>query len=181
MLATFASKWWLFLAQGIVMILLAVLAFTQPWTIIGFVGAYAIIDGVLKLIAAFTRPEEGGRGRWPALIIGVVSIIAGLIIWFNPVFAASILVYVIAAWAIAVGILLILWAIRLREELSDEWTMLLLGALSILFGILAFANVRDGLLALRSIFAAYMVVGGILAIALALRMRGLGERLAAVR
>ena len=179
MLASLTSKWWLFLTQGIVMIVLAALAFTQPWTIIGFVGAYAVIDGILKLIAAFVRPSDDERSRLPALIIGAVSIIAGLIIWFNPVFAAAVLVYVIAAWAIVVGALLIIWALRLREEISDEWTMLLLGALSIVFGVLAFANIRDGILALRSIFAAFMILGGLLAIALSFRLRGLEERLAA--
>jgi uncharacterized membrane protein HdeD (DUF308 family) len=181
MLATLTTKWWLFLTQGIVMIVLAVLAFTQPWTIIGFVGAYAVIDGVLKLIAAVGRQPTDERGRWPALIIGAVSIVAGLVIWFNPVFAAAVLVYVIAAWAIVVGILLVVWALRLREELSDEWTMLLLGAVSIVFGVLAFANVRDGILALRSIFAVFMIVGGILAVALAFRLRDLGERLPALK
>lgn len=179
MLLNLASKWWLFLTQGVVMIVLAVLALTQPWTIIGFVGAYAIIDGILKLIAAFNRPSEQAGNRLPALIIGAVSIVAGLIIWFNPAFAAAVLAYVIAAWAIAVGILLIVWALRLREEITDEWTMLLLGAVSIVFGVMAFANIRDGILALRSIFAIYMIVGGVLAIALALRLRGLGQHLAA--
>lgn len=179
MLLNLASKWWLFLTQGVVMIVLAVLALTQPWTIIGFVGAYAIIDGILKLIAAFNRPSEQAGNRLPALIIGAVSIVAGLIIWFNPAFAAAVLAYVIAAWAIVVGILLIVWALRLREEITDEWTMLLLGAVSIVFGVMAFANIRDGILALRSIFAIYMIVGGVLAIALALRLRGLGQHLAA--
>jgi uncharacterized membrane protein HdeD (DUF308 family) len=181
MLASLTSKWWLFLTQGIVMIVLAALAFTQPWTVIGFIGAYAIIDGILKVIAAVVRPPEDERSRWPVLVIGAVSIVAGLVIWFNPAFAAAVLVYVIAAWAVVVGVLIVIWALRLREEISDEWTMLLLGAVSIVFGVLAFANVRDGILALRSIFAVFMIVGGVLAIVLSFRLRGLGGHVATVR
>ena len=48
MVAALASKWWVFLAQGIVMILLGVLAFSQPGTLIQFIGAYAVIDGALR-------------------------------------------------------------------------------------------------------------------------------------
>ena len=87
------------------------------------------------------------------------------------------LAYIIAAYAVVTGVLLIIWAIRLREELNDEWLMLILGVLSIIFGILVFQNILAGILTLEWIFAIYMLAGGILAILLGFRLKGFGERL----
>ena len=180
MVRAIASRWWVFLAQGVVMILLAILAIAQPETIITFLGAYAIIDGVLKLFSGFSdQPDD--QSRWTTLLIGALSVIAGLIFITRPAFAASVLTYVIALWAIVIGALVLVWAFRLREEIQDEWLLIIFGVLSILFGVIAVANVSEGVLALRTIFIIYMLLGGVLAIALAFRIKSIGERLAMIR
>jgi uncharacterized membrane protein HdeD (DUF308 family) len=76
--------------------------------------------------------------------------------------------------------LLIVWALRLREEIGDEWLLIVFGVLSIIFGILVFNNVLAGFLSLAWIFAFYMIVGGIMAIALGFRIKGIGERIGAL-
>jgi uncharacterized membrane protein HdeD (DUF308 family) len=180
MVAALANRWWVFLAQGVVMIALAVLAYVQPGTIITFLGAYAVIDGLLKLFSAFgEQPDD--QSRWPAMIGGVLSVIAGLIFLARPIFAAGVLTYVIALWAIIVGALVLVWAFRLRQEIQDEWLLILFGVISILFGVITLANISEGILALRSIFLIFMVVGGVLAIALSFRIKSIGERLAMIR
>ncbi len=179
MLAELTKKWWVFLAQGILMIVLAFLAFTQPTTLIQLIGVYALFEGMLKLFSGF-GPQPGDQSRWPALIIGAISVVVGGIILSNPTGAANVLTYLIAAWAVVVGLLLILWGIRLRKEITEEWLLILFGVLSILFGVLVFANVEMGYLTLQWIFGAYMVVGGVLAILLAFRIRSLGVALGAV-
>jgi uncharacterized membrane protein HdeD (DUF308 family) len=90
--------------------------------------------------------------------------------------AAETITYVVAAWAIIVGVLLVLWAIRLRQEIDDEWTLIVFGVLSVIFGVLVFTNVLAGMLTLLWLFVIYMVLGGILAIMLGLRFKSLGER-----
>src|SRR3954452_14440255 len=180
MLAALASRWWLFIVQGVFMIILAILVFTQPTLLISLIGAYAVVDGVLKIFSGLgEQPDD--QSRWPALIIGVLSIIAGGWMLANREVAIEALAYLIAAWAVVVGVLLIIWAVRLRQEINDEWLMIIFGVLSIIFGLLVFNNVLAGLLSLAWIFAIYMVVGGILSILLGFRIRGFGERLATVR
>jgi uncharacterized membrane protein HdeD (DUF308 family) len=179
MIANLTKKWWVFLVQGIVMLVLAYLAFTRPATLIQLIGIYALVEGTLKFISGF-GPQPNDQSRWPALIIGAISIFLGAIILINPTAAAGVMTYLIAAWAVAVGVLLILWGIRLRKEISSEWLLIIFGFLSILFGFLAFANVEAGYLSLQWIFGAFMVAGGILAILLAFRIRGIGVRIGAV-
>lgn len=179
MAAALTKKWWVFLVQGIIMILLAFLAFSQPTTLIQFIGIYALFEGALKLFAGF-GPRPGDQSRWPALIIGAISVTVGAIILANPTGAAGVMTYLIAAWAVVVGLLLILWGIRLRQEIHDEWLLIISGGLSILFGVVAFANVGAGYLTLQFFFGTFMMVGGILAVLLALRIRSAGVYIGAI-
>jgi uncharacterized membrane protein HdeD (DUF308 family) len=179
MIGTLTKKWWIFLVQGILMILLAVLAFTQPALLISAIGAYIAIDGAAKLFSAFGS-QSADQGRWVGVFIGAVGIILGLVIWFNPGLAAQVVTYLIAAWAVVVGLLLVLWGWRFREAISTEWLLIALGVLSILFGFLVFGNVEAGYATLQMIFGIYMIAGGIVAILLSFQVRSLGVRLGAV-
>jgi uncharacterized membrane protein HdeD (DUF308 family) len=176
MVAALAGRWWAFLVQGIAMLAIAVLVFVQPQALIFLIGAYALIDGILKLISAFSD-RSGDQNRWATLLLAVVSILAGLVIIANPAVSAGWLTSIIALWAILVGILVLVWAFRVRKEVENEWLMVLFGILSIIFGVVVLANIQEGALALRSIFVIYMIAGGILAIALAFRIKSIGERL----
>jgi uncharacterized membrane protein HdeD (DUF308 family) len=179
MVASLASRWWVFLLQGIVMILLGIAAINDPTILITLLGAYALIDGILKIFSGFgDQPDD--QSRWPPIIIGVLSVLLGLWALANRETAIQVLAYLIAAWAVVVGVLLIIWALRLRQEISDEWLMILFGVLSIIFGFLVFNNVLAGVLSLAWIFAIYMIVGGIMAIILSFRFRSLGQRLGTV-
>jgi uncharacterized membrane protein HdeD (DUF308 family) len=114
------------------------------------------------------------------LVIGALSIFVGAIIWLNPGLTAEVVTYLVAAWAVVVGVLLIVWGWRLRQEISTEWLLILLGILSLVFGILVLANVQAGFYSLQLIFAIYMAVGAALAILLALQIRNVGVRIGAV-
>ena len=64
MLHALAGCWWLLLLRGVAAILFGVLAFIWPGltlvTLVLLYGAYALVDGVLSLWAAF----QGGRSRF---------------------------------------------------------------------------------------------------------------------
>src|SRR6185295_15502424 len=102
MLASLASRWWVFAVQGVFMIILAILVFTQPEMLITLIGAYAVVDGILKIFSGLgDQPDD--QSRWPALIIGALSIIAGAWMLANRETAITAIAYLIAAWAIVVG------------------------------------------------------------------------------
>lgn len=170
MLQTLAKNWWVFLAQGIIMIALSYLTFAQPAMVIQLIGIYALVEGASKFLSGI-GPQPGDRSRWPALVIGGVSVAVGAIIVANPGPVAEIMLYLIASWAVVVGVLLVIWGIRLREEISDEWLLIILGVISLLFGILTLANASVGFMTLQWLFGTFMAAGGALAIGLAFRLR----------
>jgi uncharacterized membrane protein HdeD (DUF308 family) len=174
-----AKKWWVLLLRGILLIIVGLLAFVSPVTWVIFVGVYMLFDGMSFLLAGF-NDQPGGQSRWPLLIIGVLGLLAGLIILWNPVLGGITLTYIIAAWAVVTGILTIITALRLREEIDNEWWLVLSGVLAIIFGILVFQNVLAGILTIAWVFGIFAVVVGILSIALAVRVRDFGTRIGAV-
>ena len=174
-----AKKWWVLLVRGILLIIAGLLAFVSPVTWVIFVGVYMLFDGMSFLLAGF-GDQPGGQSRWPLIIIGVLGLLAGLIILWNPELGGITLTYVIAAWAIVTGILTIISALRLREEIDNEWWLVLSGVLAIIFGILVFQNVLAGVLTIAWVFGIFAIVVGILSIALAFRVRDFGTRIGAV-
>ncbi len=174
-----ARKWWVLLLRGIVLIILGCLAFGSPATWVVFAGALMLIDGFAMLIAGL-GDQPAGQSRWPLIIIGALGLIAGLLVLWNPVLAGTTLTYIIAAWAIAVGVLEIIAGIGLRHEITNEWWLILTGILAIVFGVLVFQNVLAGFLAIAWIFGIFAISAGILSIALAFSVRGFGKRIGAV-
>ena len=177
-----AKKWWVLLLRGILLIIIGLLAFVSPLVWVTFVGIYMLIDGVTipsSLMSGFSD-QPAGQSRWPLVILGVLGLLAGLLILWNPALGAITLTTIIAAWAIVGGILTIISALRLREEIDNEWWLVLSGILAIVFGVLVFTNVLAGILTIAWTFGVFAVVVGILSIVLALRVRDFGTRIGAV-
>jgi uncharacterized membrane protein HdeD (DUF308 family) len=174
MLHALAKSWWLVLLRGIAAIVFGVLAFIWPGltllTLVLFYGAYALVDGVLALIAAFTGSAKPVPTWW-LVLIGLFGIAAGLVTFLWPGITALVLIIFIGAWAIAHGIFEIVGAIKLRKEIDNEWWLILAGALSVLFGILVLAAPGAGALGLIWVIGAYSIVFGILLVGLSLRLR----------
>jgi uncharacterized membrane protein HdeD (DUF308 family) len=75
-------------------------------------------------------------------------------------------------WAIATGVLEIVAAIRLRDEIEGEWLLALGGLASVVFGVLLLARPGAGALAVLWLIGAYAIVFGVLLVVLGLRARG---------
>jgi uncharacterized membrane protein HdeD (DUF308 family) len=169
-----ARNWWALAIRGAAGIIFGILAFIMPGitlvTLILLFGAYAIIDGIFGLVAAF-RGRAAEQPWWWLALEGLVSIGAGIVTFAWPGLTALVLVYVIAVWAVITGVLEIVAAIRLRQEISNEWWLVAGGVISVLFGVLLMAAPGTGALALVFWIGAYAVIFGALLVGLAFRLR----------
>jgi uncharacterized membrane protein HdeD (DUF308 family) len=172
--ASLSENWSMVALRGGAAIIFGVLALALPGiTLLALVllfGSYAIVDGILNIVAAVRRRE--GRGPWWLLLIeGVVSIGAGVVTFVMPGLTALLLVYVIGAWAIITGALEVAAAVRLRKEITNEWWLALSGVLSIVFGALVMLAPGAGALAMVLWIGGYSIVFGALLLGLAFRLR----------
>jgi uncharacterized membrane protein HdeD (DUF308 family) len=174
MLHALAKSWWLVLLRGIAAIVFGVLAFVWPGltllTLILFYGAYALIDGAIALIAAFTGGAKPVPTWW-LVVVGIAGIAAGLVTFLWPGITALVLIMFIGGWAIVHGIFEIIGAIKLRKEIDNEWLLILAGAMSVIFGIVVLVAPGAGALGLIWAIGAYSIVFGILLVGLSLRLR----------
>lgn len=174
-LPVLARNWWALALRGLAAILFGVLAFAWPgitlFVLVLFFGAYMLVDGIFAIVAAVRAAGEEDRW-WLLLIQGVLGVLAGLVAFFWPGLTALALLYFIAAWAIVTGIMEIVAAIRLRQEIEGEWALGLSGLLSVIFGILLVVlPAPAGLLSLVWLIGAYAVATGVLLLILAFRVR----------
>jgi uncharacterized membrane protein HdeD (DUF308 family) len=139
-----------------------------------FFGAYALADGVLRVISAIANRR--GEPHWVAILVGgLAGIVVGVGTFLMPGVTALVLLYFIAAWAILTGAAEIATAIRLRKVMTGEWLLALAGVISVLFGVLLIARPGAGALAVVLWIGAYAIVFGIMLIALSLRLRAWGH------
>jgi len=171
---TFKLNWWLLALRGLVAVLFGVLAFMWPGvtliTLVWLFGAFALVNGILSLILAAKTPK--GYPKVGSLILGgLLGTLAGLLAFVMPGITALGLLILIAAWAIATGIMELVAAVRLRKIITNEWLLVLAGIASVVFGALLLLRPAVGALALIWWIGAWAIVSGILFMILAFRMR----------
>jgi uncharacterized membrane protein HdeD (DUF308 family) len=184
-LPVLARNWWALVLRGLAAILFGVLAFAWPgitlFVLVLFFGAYMLVDGIFAIVAAVRAAGEEDRW-WLLLIEGILGVLAGLVAFFWPGLTALALLYFIAAWAIVTGIMEIVAAVRLRQEIEGEWALGLSGLLSVIFGVLLVVlPAPAGLLSLVWLVGAYAVATGVLLLILAFRVRSEAGREAPAR
>lgn len=106
-------------------------------------------------------------------IMGVLGIVASIVTLVWPGITALSLLYVVAFWAIAMGVFQVISAIELRKVIDNELWMALGGVLSVVFGAFLIASPGDGLVSLVWILGFWAIVFGASSLGLAFRLRGI--------
>jgi uncharacterized membrane protein HdeD (DUF308 family) len=181
MLTRLAQSWYWIAIRGLFAVLFGIFAFIWPGITLAVLvlvwGAYAIADGVMALIAAYSMHEEG-KPMGALIVVGILGIAAGIVTFLWPGMTALVLLLFIASWAVLMGIFQIAAAIRFRKHIENEWLLGLSGAVSILFGVLMFLQPGAGALAVVWLIGSFSIFFGILLIALGFRLKGLAGRMA---
>jgi uncharacterized membrane protein HdeD (DUF308 family) len=113
---TGASRWWLALV-GVMGIAAGVLTFVLPvftaLTLLYLIGAWALVRGIFEIVGAIRLRKEIDN-EWMLILSGLVSVLFGAYMLIAPGAGALALIWVIGAYAIIVGVLLVALAFRLR-------------------------------------------------------------------
>jgi len=163
------------LLRALAAIAFGVLIFVSPGislvSLVLVFGAYCMADGILTVWTAVSGSKDH-EYWWLLLLEGLLGIGIGVLTIFAPAVTALALLFYIAVWAIATGVLEIAAAIRLRKEIQGEWLLLLAGLASVVFGTLLIWQPGAGALTVLWLIGSYAIVFGVLLLILALKIRG---------
>jgi uncharacterized membrane protein HdeD (DUF308 family) len=172
MLHLLARYWWALALRGLFAVLFGLLTFFTPGiTLLALVllfGIYALLDGIFDIVSAIRSPSH----HWAFVVEGIVGISVGILTLIWPGITGMVLLYLIGFWAIFTGVLEIVAGIRLRAAIANEVLLVLMGILSLLFGLFIIIFPGAGALAIAFWIGAYALIFGIMLIALAFRLRG---------
>lgn len=132
------AHWKLFLAEGIVMMVLGLLAIAVPevasLAITIFIGWLFLIGGILRTISLIQHRNLPGFG-W-ALATALLAIALGLVLLFRPIAGVLTLTIALIIFFILEGISAILLAIEHRRHLPSWGWVLLSGLVDLLLAFL---------------------------------------------
>ena len=165
--------------RGLVAIAFGIIALVRPnltlVVLLAFFGAFALIDGSFSLGAGLHQLAERRTDWMPFVFGGLAGIGIGLVTFFVPGITALTLVYLIAVWAIIIGVYEIMASVELRNQIQGEWMMALSGILSIVYGGLIVVYPRSGALAIIWIIGLYAILAGLVRLFAAYQLHS-GER-----
>ena len=153
---------WALGLNGVLSMALGVVIIIWPsislYSLVLVFGVFTFARGVVALITTFRSDARERRGWMVAS--SLLAIAVGLVTFFWTDMSALALLYVIGAYAIALGIITIGGAFWLPLDTGDSLLLTLAGFLSIVFGIIMFAKPGAGALAVLALIAAYAIVIG---------------------
>jgi len=174
--------WWMILIRGVLSVLFGIMVFSWPGisllSLVLLFGSFILADGFGNVVTAIGGRHEN-ENWWVLLLAGLAGAALGILTFFKPGVTALALLFYIAIWAIATGLLEIVAAIRLRKEIEGEFWLGLGGLASVVFGMLLVARPGQGALAVLWLIAAYAIAFGVILIILAFKARGFVKRIEA--
>ena len=112
------KEWGFDLIIGIVGIIIGFLTFHAPQitalALIIYIAAWALMIGATEIALAIKLRREI-KGEWFLILMGLVSIVFAVMLLWNPAVGAAALIWIMAWYAVILGVLGVIFGFRLRS------------------------------------------------------------------
>jgi uncharacterized membrane protein HdeD (DUF308 family) len=119
------TRWGLLIVEGVLGVLAGIIAFVWPGitalALLYLIAAWSIVTGILEMVAAIRLRREI-EGEWALILGGILSVLFGVLLVVLPGPGILALVWLIGAYAVAFGVILIVLAFRVRNEADSRET-----------------------------------------------------------
>ncbi len=164
--------WWVVLLEGIASVIIGLFLVTSPGlaivVLVRVLGWYWLIVGILSIVSIFTKETDIHWG-W-LLARGVIGILASFYVLGHPLLSAVLipttLVIIMGVQGVVIGIIGIIVAFT-----GKGWGAGISGAISLIFGIILLGSPLLAAAVLPFVFGTFALIGGIVAIVQAFRLR----------
>ena len=111
------SDWAWQLVIGLIGIIVGLLTFHAPQVtalaLVVYIAAWALMIGASEIVMAVKLRHEI-KGEWLLILMGLASIVFAVLLLWNPVAGAAAVIWLIAWYAVVLGILAIFFGFRLK-------------------------------------------------------------------
>ena len=125
------EHWGLFLTEGIILVVLGVIAILVPVlatiTVTILIGWLFLISGIVGLVTTFMMRQA--PGFWWSLLSGILGVAAGIVLLLWPISGALSLTLLLSAFFIIEGVASIMYAIDHRNQLTGRWGWMLVSGI----------------------------------------------------
>jgi uncharacterized membrane protein HdeD (DUF308 family) len=179
-LAQLARRMWYWpVVRGVLAVAFGLLAVflpdKTPGLMVQVFGVFVIIDGVVSLVDGLRR--KGTQAGSVNTGIGVVAIVFGAVMFFLPQVTLTLLLALVAIWALLFGLLQIFGAFALRSRGGGSWIWgLVSGLLFVALAVVCLVNPGGAIEVMSVVIGLFAVAIGVVLVALGLRMRQLGRQ-----
>ena len=174
MITIYMEKWWVSLLRGILALIIGSLAIIGPLEILNtgliLFAIFLIADGVITAVTSIAHTKIVKRWFY-SFLEGFLGFLLGIFLLLWPGAAVVLFIYVIAFWALTMGVIEITSGLEFRKVLPGEWMMIVIGSTSIILSFLLFLMPKVAAVTLVWILAFFLIVFGVLQILLAFRLR----------
>ncbi len=151
---------------SILFLLFGIFLFVKPKlanSLIGYlVGAIILISGLMSLYNYFIAKKDIKYINFE-LIYGIVTLIAGIAIIFNPLSISSIVTIGLGIWFLFNGIMKVNTSLFLKKNKEETWGIILfIGLLTLLCGALLIINPFKGTMVVTQVVGIFVIVYAIL-------------------
>ena len=167
-----SRRWWVLLLNGLLLIVAGVLIFSIDWgvrSLATFIGALFIVEGVAEAMSGGIDQST----RRTNILIGLLSIAAGIAIIAWPAPGLVAVAVFLGSWLIVMGTVTIAGSFAARPILPSWWMWLIIGLLEVPLGVLALADPGATLAALVTVAGIWAVAIGVTETVLAFELRHL--------
>jgi uncharacterized membrane protein HdeD (DUF308 family) len=171
------EHWVLFLVEGIVLVVLGLIAIMVPpiatLAVEILFGWLFLISGIVGLITTFWMRQA--PGFWWALLSAALGIAAGLVLLAQPLSGVLTLTLILIVFFTIEGVASIMYALEHKRELSGRWGFMLASGIVdlIVAGIILVGLPGTAAWAIGVLVGINMVFGGSALIAMAMHARAL--------
>lgn len=113
------AHWVWHVVLGVISVIAGIVAFVWPGVtvlaLLYVIAFWSIVAGITEIMEAFAMRRTGSSSWGWALAAGVVSVLFGIVLAVSPGAGLITLLWLVAAYALVAGVILIWWAFRLRR------------------------------------------------------------------
>jgi uncharacterized membrane protein HdeD (DUF308 family) len=174
------EHWWLFLVEGIVLVILGLAAIVIPpiatFAVELLFGWLFLISGIAGAITTFMMRQA--PGFWWSLVSAIVAVAAGVMLLLWPLTGILTLTLLLITFFIIEGVVSIMFALEHKRELSGRWGwMLASGIIDLILAAVILAGLPGtAAWALGLLVGINLVFGGTALIGMALHAREVDPR-----